>query len=314
MTLSKEVRIGMLVAASAVILFTGFYFLKGSSLLSSEKEFYCFYPTVEGMQNSAAVQVNGLNSGRVSRMVLVPGKGVKVTIKVYKSVEIPEGTVASLASLDLLGTKMIKLTLGKGPGVLQGGTELPSVREGGVVENVSGELTPMLQKISKTIEIFDATLLNVNSILGAQNQEAIATAIQSIKATAANLATLSGTMSAESGQVSGILRNANSITGNLAKQNDTIKQILNNFNSISRQFANAPVQKTFTDLQKTTAELQGILSKINNNEGSMGMLVNNKDLYNNLSKSLGSMNNLMEDIQAHPKKYINITVFGKKTK
>ena len=109
-----------------------------------------------------------------------------------------------------------------------------------------------------------------------------------------------------------IIHNANSITGNLAKNNDTIQHILANASNITKQLANAPIQKTITDLQKSVAELHGVMDKINNNQGSLGMLINNKDVYNNLNSSLKSLNDLMADIKAHPSHYINVTVFGSK--
>jgi phospholipid/cholesterol/gamma-HCH transport system substrate-binding protein len=312
MSLTKEVRIGLLVSIALVILFTGFYFLKGASIFSKEKEYYCIYPNVEGLQHSANVQIRGLNSGRVARMELVDGQGVKVVISLSKSIEIPEGTVASLAAFDLLGTKMIKLDLGKGPGLVKSGSQLPTAKEGGIIESVSGELTPMLQKLSATIVIFDSALAHVNEILGEQNQKAIAGAIQSLKTTSDNLAMLSGALNSETVQISGILRNANSITGNLVKENDSIRHMIDNFSILSRQLANAPIQKTFNELQGVSTQMNGIMGKINNNEGSLGMLVNNKDVYNNLNSSLQSLNNLMTDIKAHPKQYINVTIFGKK--
>ena len=312
MSLSKEVRIGLMVTIALVILFTGFYFLKGANIFSSDKEYYCFYTNVEGLQNSANVQIKGLNVGHVSRLELVDGKGVRVIISLSKHIEIPNGTVASLASFDLLGTKMIRLDLGNDPGMIEAGSTLPTSREVGLIETVSASLTPRLQELQLTISILDSTLNNVNTIVGKENQQAITSAVNSIKLTANNLSQLSGALSKESGEIGSIIHNANSITANFAKENDTVNHILSSVNNITGQLANAPVQKTIANLQSTISELQGVMDKINNNQGSLGMLVNNKDMYNNLDSSLHSLNGLMEDLQAHPKRYINISVFGKK--
>ena len=312
MHLSKEVRIGILVAAALVIFFTGFYFLKGASLFSNDKEYYCFYANVDGLQNSANVQINGLNVGHVTKTKLVGDKGVQVTISIEKDVDLPVGTVANLASFDLLGTKIIKLALGPGPGSIPTKSELKTNAEGGIVDNVSAQLTPRLQELKGTIIALDTVLASVNKIVGLENQKSMASAIDNIKHTSENLAKLSSVLASEGSQITGVIQNANSITGNLARQNDTIKHILSNVNNITRQVANAPIQKAFTDLQSATAQLQGIMNKINNNEGSLGMLINNKEVYNNLNNSLHSMSGLMEDIKAHPKRYINVHVFGGK--
>ena len=312
MHLSKEVRIGILVTAALVIFFTGFYFLKGTSLFSNDKEYYCFYANVDGLQNSANVQINGLNVGHVISTRLVGNKGVLVTVSIGKEVDLPNGTTANLASSDLLGTKIIKLVLGPGPGSIPTKSELKTIAEGGLVDNVSAQLTPRLQELKGTIIALDTVLASVNKIVGADNQKAMASAIDNIKLTSQNLEKLSSVLAKEGDQISGVIKNANSITGSLAKQNDTIKHILSNVNTITRQVANAPIQKAFADLQNATAQLQGIMNKINNNEGSLGMLINNKDVYNNLNNSLHSMSSLMDDLKAHPKKYINLHVFGGK--
>ncbi len=311
MSLSKEVRIGLLVAVAGVILFTGFYFLKGASIFSSDKKYYCYYANVDGLQNSANVQINGLNVGHVLTTKLAGSRGVQVVITMDKSIEITEGTVADLASFDLLGTKLIKLIPGPGPGKMADGAEMQTAAEGGVVDNVSAQLTPRLQELKSTIISLDTTLSSVNNIVDTKNREALAAAIKNLNATSENMARLTAALSNESGEITSIIHNANSITGNLAKENDTVKHILSNVNTVTKQLADAPIQKTLTDLQHTTAQLQGIMDKINNSQGSLGLLINNKDMYNNLNSSLHSINSLVEDLQAHPKKYINVSVFGK---
>jgi len=312
MSLSKEARIGILVTVSLIVFFIGFYFLKGSALFSSDRKFYCIYTNVEGLQLSANVQVRGLNIGRVSHMELLDNKGVKVTLSIYKSVEIPEGTIATLASPDLLTPKIISLELGRGPGVMDAGSTITGGIERGIVDNVSSELTPRLKELQATIISLDSSLAGINAIVGPQNQQAIAGAIQSIKATADNLSQLSGVLSKEGGEITSVIHNANSITGNLAKNNDAIQHILTNVNNLSTQLSNAPIEKTVGELQTTISELKGIAGKINNNEGSLGLLINDKGLYNNLNTSLQSLNTLMGDIKAHPTRYVNVTIFGKK--
>ena len=295
-----------------VILFLGFYFLKGANIFSSTKQYYAYYNNVDGLQASAYVMVRGLNVGHVSKIELVDNKNVKVTIAINKSVEIPQGTVASLASGDLLGAKLISLDQGQGPGVLEAGATLPTVKESGLVDKVSDQLTPRLAELKQTISLFNTTLTGINNVVGVENQKALQDAIASIKNTADNLSALSATLNKESGEMTQIIHNANSITGNLAKNNDTIQHILANASNVTKQLANAPIQKTLTDLQKSIGELHGVLDKINNNQGSLGLLINNKDVYNNLNSSLQSLNGLMLDIKAHPSHYINVTVFGSK--
>ena len=311
MSISKEVRTGLLVAISLSIFFVGYYFLKGSNIFSGDKLYTCYYANAEGLQNSSSIQINGLNVGRVSQTQLDP-QGVKVILAIDKSSDIPVGTVASIASFDLLGSKMIRLDLGKGPGLLPAGATLPTASEAGLVDKISDQLTPRLYELKETITKFNTVLTGVNAIVGEENQAALAGAIASIKTTADNLSQLSGALGKESGEITSVIHNANSITGNLAKSNDTIQHILTNVSNVTRQLSNAPIQKTLSELQKASGDLQSIMNKINNNEGSLGLLINNKDVYNNLNSSLHSLNSLMDDVKAHPSRYINVNVFGGK--
>jgi phospholipid/cholesterol/gamma-HCH transport system substrate-binding protein len=314
MKISKEVRIGILVTLSILIFFIGYDFLKNATFFSNERIYYCFYGDVEGLQNSAAVQIRGLNVGKVSAMQLVDGRGVRVTLTIIKNVDIPEGTIASLESQDLLGTKAIRLDAGKGPGLLKSGAELISNKEGGMVDNVTAELTPRLKELKVTITSLDTTLAGINAIVGMQNQQTITAAINSIKITADNLAALSGALKEESGQIKDIVHNANSITANLARSNDTITRLLSHVNNIATHLDNAPIEKTVTNLQDAANQLSAVMEKINTGQGTLGLLVNDKDVYNNLKTSLGTLNKLMADINAHPSRYININIIGGKRK
>ncbi len=314
MNISKEVRIGLLVAAALVIFFAGFYFLKGSDIFSNDKDYYCYLPDAEGLQKSTFVQIKGLNVGQVTDMELAGAQGVKVTLSIHRKTRLPKGTVASLASSGLLGGATVRLDLGPGPEMEAPGATLPATKDGGALDKISGELTPRLEELKGTIIAFNAALANINSLVGQDNQKAINGAIQSLKVTSDNLASLSGALNKQSGEITGIIRNTNSITGNLAKSNDTIQRILSNFNKITGQLANAPLQKTITDLEKTAGQMEGIMEKINKSQGSMGMLVNDKELYNNMNKSLKSITDLTNDLKAHPSRYIKVSVFGGKKK
>lgn len=312
MNISKEVRIGLLVTAAAVIFFTGFSFLKGSDIFSNDNEYFCYYKTVDGLQKASMIQINGLNVGQVADMELAGVQGVKVTLSVHKSVKVTKGTIAALASSDLLGTKVIRLDLADATELEAPGAELKADKDGGVVDKLSGELTPRLEEMKGTIIALNNALANINSLVDKENQRAISDAIQSIKVTSDNLAQLSSVLSKESEQISGIIRNTHSVTANMAKSNDTIRRILSNVNTVTAQLADAPIQKTIADLQKTTAELQGIMDKINNSEGTLGLLVNDKEAYHNLNKSLESITRLTDDLKARPGRYINVSVFGGK--
>lgn len=312
--LNKEARIGLLVSLSLLIFFAGFYFLKGANLFSGENEYYAYYENVAGLQPSAAVQVKGLSVGRVASIKLNEDGKVMVTLSVKKKIKVTKGTIARLTSSDLLGTKVISLDLAPGNQLVEVETTIPSSLEGGLLDNLSLELSPLIQDIRHVVSTLDTVLAGVNGILGPDTRDRLSNSVASLDVTMQNFAELSKKLNGESAQLASVIRNANSITTNLANSNEHITNVLKNADNISGQLANAPISEVVKDMQSTVAQLKGIADKVNNNQGSLGMLVNDKQLVNDLSEALKTLNLLMADINAHPSRYINVTLFGKKNK
>ena len=314
MSISKEVRTGILVTVSLVTLFLGFYFLKGNDVFSTDKEYYCYYNRIDGLLNAANVEVKGIIVGHVSSVTLAGNKGVRVVVAVRKDLIVPVGTVATIVSDGLIGAKIVRLDLSNNPVAAAPETILATSEELGVVDNLSDQITPLMNSLRKTVTALDTVIAAVNVIVGDSNKKGISGTIRSVNVTADNLAMITTALNKEGDEVKEILHNASSVTASLAKSNDTVKQILSNLNNVSGQMANAPLQKTITELEATSNQLKGVMTKINSGEGSIGLMVNNKDLYNNLNGSLKSMDQLLSDLKAHPSRYVNISIFGGKKK
>lgn len=312
MKFTKEVRIGVLVAAAIFIFFAGFYFLKGANVFSGENEYYAYYDDVQGLQPSSPVQIKGMAIGRVSSIDLNGGDKVKVTIAVAKKREIPKGSVAKLISTDLLGTKAISIELSSSTEMIKDEDALPSAIEGGIIDAISLEITPLLKDLRHAVGSLDTVLAGVNSVLDTKAQENLRNSIASLDVTMKNFSQLSGRLNGESAELASVIHNANSITTNLANNNDRISNILKNAELTTDQLSKAPIEQTLRNLQGTIDQLQGVVNKINSNDGTLGLLVNDKGLYNNLNTSLNTLNSLMSDIEAHPTRYINVTIFGRK--
>lgn len=307
MSISKEVRTGLLVTISLVILFAGFYFLKGVDIFSQDYTYYCNYANVDGLQASSSVEIRGLAVGHVTEIQLDEDRGVKVTIVVNKKIQLPQGTVATLVSDGLLGGKVIRLDLGAGKSLAEPRSTLATKDEGGPIDELTNQVSPLVKTLKHTVSSLDTVIAGVTAILGEDNRNGIRATIVSINKTADNLSVLSNTLNSEAGEITSIIHNANSFSGALAKNNDTISQILTNFRQTSDQLAHAPIQKTFNQLENASTQFGSIVNKINSGEGSLGQMVTNKDLYNNL-------NNLLSDLKSHPSRYINVTIFGGKKK
>ncbi len=312
MTLSKEARIGLLVSISILVFFAGFYFLKGSNLLSGEKEYFAYYDNVQGLQPSSSVLVKGMQVGRVAGIELDKNGKVKVTLSVNKSMDIPKATVAKLISADLLGTKAISLELSNSAELAENEEVLPSAMEGGIIDAVSAEITPLLQDLRHAVGTLDTLLQGVNNVLDDRARANLQASIANLDLTMKNFQQLSGKLNGESAHLASIIRNADDITTNLAQNNARIENILKYTELTTQQLSKAKIEETLNEFKTAANQLQSVVSKINNNEGSLGLLVNDKQLYNNLKTTVNTANSLIADIEAHPTRYINVTIFGRK--
>lgn len=302
-----------MVSIAMMILFAGFYFLRGANLFSSENTYYCYFTDVQGLQGSAPVQVRGLGIGRVAEIKFEDNR-VKVTITVSKDIKVGEGTVAKLISTDLLGSKAISLELAKSAALVKDEGTLPTAIEGGILDNLSTEISPLIGDIRIVVARLDTTVMSINGILNEETQTKLNASIGSLEVTMNNFSQLSQRLNNESAQLQSIIRNANSISSNLASNNQRISNILENAETTTNQLSRAPIEATVNDLQTAANQLQGVINKINTNQGSLGAIVNDKELYNNLNSSLSTLNKLMADLQEHPSRYINVTIFGRKRK
>ncbi len=312
MKISKEVKIGALFSVSLVVFFLGYYFLKNSDVFSDESEYVCYYDNINGVVASSVVEVKGLIVGHILSFELDESKKIKVTIQIKKNVKVMQGTKAVVSSNGLLGNSIIRLDLGNGPGLIPPGGSIPTGYEQGVVDNVSGQITPLITGLTQTVIALDTVIAGINVVAGVENRTAITEALRSIKNATASIETIAAELSKESGEMGQVIHNANSITANVARSNDTITKVLSNMNAVTRQLANSPIKKTVDELEQMASQMKSIMGKIDRGDGSMGQLVNDKNLYKNLNTTLNALEKLMADINAHPHKYVNINLIGRK--
>ncbi len=313
MKLSKEARIGLLVAVSFLIFFAGFWFLKGSNIFSGENEYYTYYEGVQGLQPSAPVQIKGVNVGKV-QAIRLDSSSVEVVLAIPEKVRLPKGTIARMISLDLLGTKAIRLELSDDSSVIQDGETITTDVETGIIDNISHEISPLIADVRHVVGVLDSVLVGVDNMLNEQTRQNLSASMASLNITMQHFSELSQRLNRESDQLASMIRNMNDITGNIAKNNESIDRILDNAAATTDQLKQAPIEQTIRELQSASTQLNELMAKINNGEGSVGMAFNDKQLYTDLTKTLVTLQSLMADIEAHPSRYINVTIFGRKKK
>lgn len=312
MKISNETKVGALTAISITLLILGYSFLKGNDLFSSDNKFYARYDKVDGLTVSKPVMINGFQIGRVSKMQLQPDGSTQVEFKIKPQYDIPKNTVASLESTDLLGGKAIIFVLGDDKTIAEDGATLQSTMEKGLSEKIA----PLQRKAEQLMTKFDTVLLNVNTIMNKDFQHNVD---RSFKSIANSLETLEGTtkkvdnlVGTQSTRISAIMANAESISANLKNNNETLTHIMTNFDNVSSNLAKADIQQTLENANKAVAELQTAVNKVNSGQGSLGQLLNDEKLYNNLESASKNLDNLFIDLKAHPKRYVSFSVFGGK--
>jgi len=308
--ISNETKVGILAAFSIALLIIGYNFLKGNSIFSNETVLYARYTRVDGLAVSKPVLINGFQIGRVDKLQLQPDGTILATLKIKGSYDIPNNSVARLEGTDLLGSKAIVMSLGDAKQFAQEGDTLNSNVERNLMEAVE----PVQKKAELIIAKMDSILTSVNTILNPDFQKNVNRSFNSISATLASLEGTSrkvdGLVGTEGKRISAILANAEAISSNLKSNNEKINAILNNINNITDQVAAANFKQTIDNANKAVLDLQGIVTKVNNGQGSLGLLVNDTKMYDNLNNASKNLDELIIDLKENPKRYVHFSVFG----
>jgi phospholipid/cholesterol/gamma-HCH transport system substrate-binding protein len=310
MKTTNETKVGVLAAVAITVLIVGYSFLKGNDVFSRENEFYAIYPRVDGLTVSKPVLVNGYQIGRVSDLTLQADGRILVQFKVNPEYGIPKNTIAKLESTDLLGGKAIVFELGNGSDMAADGDTLNA----NVKKDLMDQVEPVQKKAEQIISRMDSVLTSVNSTLSPEFQRNFDRSFASIARTLETLEkttqTVDGLVTKQSSKISVIITNLESISTNLKNNSSTITKIVNNFDKISDDVAKANFAQTITEANKAVADLQVVINKVNSGNGTLGQLINDERMYNNLNNAAANLDKLIVDLKANPKRYVSFSVFG----
>ncbi|MCD0489626.1 MlaD family protein [Pedobacter sp. MC2016-14] len=310
MKIANETKVGILAAFSIALLIIGYNFLKGNAIFSSETVLYARYSHVDGLAVSKPVLINGFQIGRVDKLQLQPDGTILATLKIKGKYEIPKSSIARLESTDLLGSKAIVMNLGTGNDFAQDGDTLNA----NVEKNLMEAVQPVQKKAEAIIGKMDSILSSVNTILNPDFQKNVNKSFTSIAATLNSLEGTSkkvdGLVGTEGKRISAILANAEAISANLRNNNEKISAILTHIHTVTDQVAAANFKQTIENANKAVSDLQGIVTKVNNGQGTLGLLVNDTKMYDNLNNASKNLDNLIIDLKENPKRYVHFSVFG----
>jgi len=302
---SKEIKVGLLAVVALVALAIGFNFLRGSNLLSNDRTYYAIYPKVDGLNVGAPVILNGIKVGQVKNLELQPemNNSVRASIELEKGVTVGDSTKAGLSG-SLLGSKTITLVLGPNSKQFSGGETLKTTTAVSLTDVVQARATVLLDTVN-------STLAHLNGFLNKDAQTNIQGTLVGARQSTEALQQL---IASNQANINQITRNLAQMSAALNKSTAKLDRIANNFTQLSDSLKSAPIGPTMRNLNATMAEaqtsLRGVSTALNDKKGSLGKLINDTLLYNNLNATAASSNELISDMKANPKRYVHFSVFG----
>lgn len=319
MKISNETKVGALTAVAITLLILGFNFLKGKTLFKTGNIIYAKYTDTKGIMVSNGVFINGFQVGSVYDIENADKNlsAIVVAIKLKDNYNIPANSIASIKE-NPLGNASITIALGDAATYVKSGDTILTASNAGLLGDVMNKLGPVGDQIKATVGSLDAVLKNINTIFDPATKNNLQEVIANINKTTASLVVSSASIQAmlnqQTGAITASMNNVNSFTKNLADNNDKVTRMLGNVEKTTENLSKADIDGTVAQLKTSIETLNTILGKMSSTDGSLGKLLNDKALYDNLTNTVRSANILMDDLRVHPKRYVNISVFGKKDK
>lgn len=319
MKINNETKIGVMAVMGIILLALGFNFLKGNNLFKKNKHIYAKYQDVQGLSKSNPVVINGLQVGRIEN--LDGGKYMKqilVTISFSKDVSIPDNSLAVINPNLLGGSATLEIQLGSSTTYLKEGDTVLTTLSGGAFDEALKVINPVLYEVRNSVKSLDSVLHVVTGVFDPATKNNIKGIVANLNTTTASFAlsaaSLEKILNVENGALASSLNNVKNFTANLNSNNERFDSILENTKIASAKFAAIDLKNTLDTLNIAVENFKKGSEKINSKDGSLGLLLNDTKLYDNLQSTANKLNILLDDLRVHPKRYLNVSVFGKKDK
>jgi len=314
MNINRPFKIGIFVILVLACGIWGLFYLKGLDLLSKESRYYIKYENIEGLVISNPVQIKGLKVGQVEKISFSDQQfnTLIVEIVIKHGYKIPKGTIAKIYSSDLMGSKSIELMIGKSTVFLNDGDTLQSDIEKSLQDQVRLEVLPIKRKAESLMSSMDSIFSRLETVFNQKTEENIRTSITNIKLTFENLEHTTRKLDTiiTTSNMSSILRNIDAISTTIRLQNKNISSILSNLGVFTDTIVKLDVSKTLTKANHALLVFDSIATKISKGEGTIGQLVKNDSLFRELKTASKSLDILLNDVKANPKRYVHFSIFG----
>lgn len=294
---TKEIKIALVAICGLVILFFGMNFLKGLNLFSSANKYYILFTNISGLASSSPIYADGYKVGVVKNIKYDYNKAgeIMVEAEIDEELRIPKGSSAEIVS-DMLGNVKVNLLMANNPRerVMPGETI-----KGGINDGALGKMKDMVPIVMDMLPKLDSIVTSLNTLIA---DPAIAQSIH-------NVNTITGNLTVTTTRLNTLLAGLNrSVPGVISRADST----LDNANLLAKKLNTIDVAGTMAKVDATLANVQEFTSQLNNNQGTLGLLMRDPALYNNLNSTMRSADSLLIDLKAHPKRYVHFSLFGRK--
>ena len=315
MKFSKEIKAGLIGILAVVGFVILFQFMKGRSLFTTDNIFYAKYDNVEGLTQSSPVSINGLKVGQVDKIIPQTSKDGKihfiVKITVDDNFEFSRSSNLEIFEPSLMGGKEMRVNLFYGGPIAKDGDTLKGAFKLGMMNSLSSQVGPVKDQLQTVLHRVDSLMVNANMVMNEQNREEIKILLHNLNKTVGALETTAGSVNKLVGNNDPKLQKVLDEASLTMKSG---KVTLDKYGNLAESIDTQKLNATIANLDNTVGQLNKVVSGIDRGEGSLGKIMKDDQLYNNLNAASTNLNALIEDLKANPKKYVNFSVFGKNSK
>lgn len=307
---NKKIKVAIMCIAAIVIFYVGANFLKGVNVFHKTIYYYCVMDNAMGVQQSTPVMLNGYKVGFVQETKLLGTNPVKICAKILfnENIDIPDDTELVIMSKDLLGGQMLSMVMGTSKTYFHDGDTIKCSMQPGMLDGID-EMKGQIASVLASVDTIGLTLKDVLHKDGGG---------ESLKATLENIESstehLNNILAQNETKVGRVVTELDKFTHTLNEVSPQLTTILDNFDQVSDSLAKADIASTINNANQAIEEVKVLIEKVNNGEGSVGALMNDEGVAKKLEASINSLDDLLKDLKAHPKRYVHFSLFGKKDK
>lgn len=293
---------GLFAIAILAVAYWGINFLRGMDILSSNNEYYAYYEKSENIEISSPILIRGIKVGSVINIEIgdVQSK-VKMTLAIKKRYKIPANSEAEITNKSLLGGKAIVLNIGNSTQILENKSDITGV----IDNNMTEQINDVKSKLYDVVSNLTKTLKDIDHLLSEENIKNLSQTFENVNKTSQGLSNI-----VNSNKIPSIIANLEKVTADFSEATPYLKSSLQNVDSITSSIKGSDIGSLLTSIKSTVSQLDKTITAINSGEGTMGKLMYDPSIYNNLDKATIDLSALLSDLKTNPKRYVHFSLFG----